>query len=287
MKTVRVDELHEKWKKNPDYRREYDALENEFTEAAAKQSVRFDSHEKRSIAASSAIDIDRLRTLAGAKNRYEQQLNRLSQSNKEISSIEKAVSKAMHNISLLKTKSFVIYGEPQSGKTEMMICLTAKLIDDGFNIVIHLLNDSVPLLQQNLERFQRSGLAPAAKNFSDFLDPAISLSSGQHVIFCKKNAADLGKLIQKTQYVPLKVVVDEADFAIPNEEINNGEVTRINNLVGQLIGQDGIYIGVTSYAGTRLDLNNTFENDSKLWVNFSAHRDYTGQDVFFPLGRGV
>jgi hypothetical protein len=246
MKTVRVDELHEKWKKNPDYRREYDALENEFTEAA-KQSVRFDSHEKLSIAASITIDIDRLRTLAGAKNRYEQQLNRLSQSNKEISSIEEAVSKAMHNISLLKTKSFVIYGEPQSGKTEMMICLTAKLIDDGFNIVIHLLNDSVPLLQQNLERFQRSGLAPAAKNFSDFLDPAISLSSGQHVIFCKKNAADLRKLIQKTQNVPLKVVVDdEADFATPNEKINNGEVTKINNLVGQLIGQDGIYIGVTA-----------------------------------------
>jgi DNA replication protein DnaC len=134
MKTVRVDELYEKWKKNPDYRREYDALENEFTEAA-KQSVRFDSHdEKLSIAASSTIDIDRLRTIAGAKNRYQQQLNRLSQSNKEISSIEEAVSKAMHNISLLKTKSFVIYGEPQTGKTEMMICLTAKLIDDGFNI---------------------------------------------------------------------------------------------------------------------------------------------------------
>ena len=28
-------------------------------------------------------------------------------------------------------KSFVIYGEPQSGKTEMMIALTAKLLDLG------------------------------------------------------------------------------------------------------------------------------------------------------------
>jgi len=44
----------------------------------------------------------------------------------------------------------VIYGEPQSGKTEMMICLTARLIDIGANLVIHLLNDSVQLLEQNL-----------------------------------------------------------------------------------------------------------------------------------------
>ncbi len=99
----------------------------------------------------------------------------------------------MDNISSQKTNSFVIFGEPQSGKTEMMICLTAKLIDDGHDVVIHLLNDSVQLLQQNLERFQRSGLAPAAKNFSDFLDPTISLTVGQHVIFCKKNAGDLNE----------------------------------------------------------------------------------------------
>jgi hypothetical protein len=58
--------------------------------------------------------------------------------------------------------------DPQSGKTEMMICLTAKLLDIGHKIVIHLLNDSVQLLGQNLGRFQRSGLAPAAKNSRKF-----------------------------------------------------------------------------------------------------------------------
>ena len=77
--------------------------------------------------------------------------------------IEAAVSSAED----AGTNSFVIYGEPQSGKTEMMICLTAKLLDDGYRIVIHLLNDSVQLLQQNLDRFQRSNLSPAARNFSD------------------------------------------------------------------------------------------------------------------------
>lgn len=234
-------------------------------------------------AKSADIDVNRLRKIAGAKNRYEQQINRLNRQRKQVSCIESAVRDAMNNIQEKQSRAFIIYGEPQSGKTEMMICLTAKLIDSGFDVIIHLLNDSVQLLQQNLDRFQRSGLAPAAKNFTDLLDPSISLEVGQHVIFCKKNAKDLARLIDKVQRIKNKVIIDdEADFATPNSKINRGEVTRINDLVGQLIGQDGTYIGVTA-TPARLDLNNTFDNDSESWVNFTPHPDYTGQDVFFPL----
>jgi hypothetical protein len=287
MKTIRVDDLHQKWKENPNYRREYEALEKEFAIALNAALAAEPKEPTSQASASIPIDVERLRILAAAKNRYEQQLNRLSQSGREISSIEETVTKAIDNISLRRNHSFVIYGEPQSGKTEMMICLTAKLIDEGYDVVIHLLNDSVQLLQQNLERFQRSGLAPAAKNFSDFLDPAISLAAGQHVIFCKKNSSDLSKLIQKTERIQKKVIVDdEADFATPNAKINKGEVSKINKLVDDLIGDDGIYIGVTA-TPARLDLNNTFENDSELWVNFPPHREYTGQDVFFPIDASV
>ncbi|MGY4316690.1 hypothetical protein [Bradyrhizobium sp. JR3.5] len=133
------------------------------------------------------------------------------------------------------TSSFVIYGEPQSGKTEMMICLTAKLLDDGNRVIIHLLNDSVQLLQQNLDRFQRSNLSPAARNFSDVIDPEYSFATGFHVIFCKKNASDLAKLNQKLERVREKVVIDdEADFATPNALINKGDVTRILGLLSIL-----------------------------------------------------
>jgi Z1 domain len=229
------------------------------------------------------VDFGRLRSIAAQNNRYEQQLHRLRQNGKQTTCIEEAVSKAVANISTRTAKSFIIYGEPQSGKTEMMICLTAKLVDSGFDILIHLLNDSVQLLQQNLDRFQRSGLAPAAKNFSDVLDPEISLRTGQHVIFCKKNASDLAKLIQKTRHLENKIIIDdEADYATPNAAINRGEVTKINHLVGNLIGDDGIYIGVTA-TPARLDLNNTFENDNEQWVNFPPHNEYTGQDIFFPM----
>jgi hypothetical protein len=232
------------------------------------------------------IDIRKLREAAAHKDRYQQQLKRLATLKKQTSCIETAVSKATDNIKA-GTRSFIIYGEPQSGKTEMMICLTAKLVDSGSQIVIHLLNDSVQLLQQNLDRFQRSSLSPAAKNFSDVLDPDISLKTGEHIIFCKKNASDLAKLINKTNNVSGKIIIDdEADFATPNALVNKGEVTRINHLIGELIGQDGVYIGVTA-TPARLDLNNTFENDNEQWVNFPPHDAYTGQDVFFPIDSPV
>jgi Z1 domain/Type III restriction enzyme, res subunit len=229
-----------------------------------------------------AVNMGELREIASQRDRYKAQLNRIRKLNKQTSCIETAVASACDTLNS-GTTSFVIYGEPQSGKTEMMICLTAKLLDDGHRIVIHLLNDSVQLLQQNLDRFQRSNLSPAARNFSDVIDPEYSFTSGFHVIFCKKNASDLAKLNQKLEKVGEKIIIDdEADFATPNALINKGDVTRINALIKQLIRHDGIYIGVTA-TPARLDLNNTFDNDNEKWVNFPPHEAYTGQDAFFPL----
>lgn len=229
------------------------------------------------------FDINRFKRSDAPTNRYERQLKRLTDGRKEVVSIEEAVRGAVRNVSQLDGRSFVIYGEPQSGKTEMMICLTAKLIDEGFEFILHLLNDSVDLLGQNLGRFKSSGLAPAARNFSEILDPAVKLKGQRHVIFCKKNGSDLRKLIEKIGKIPKIVVIDdEADYASPNAKINSGTKSPINDLIAQLLADTGIYIGVTA-TPARLDLNNTFDNDSKLWVNFPTHSKYTGQDVFFPL----
>ncbi len=230
-----------------------------------------------------SVDVERLKGIAAANNRYEIQMSRLIEARRQVSCIEEVVDKSLENVITKRERSFVIYGEPQSGKTEMMICLTAKSIDAGFNVVVHLLNDSVQLLQQNLERFQRSRLAPAAKNFSDVIDPDISLRTGQHVIFCKKNTHDLRRLNERLAGITTKVIIDdEADFATPNAKINKGEVTKINNLVGELLGPSGIYIGVTA-TPARLDLNNTFNNNNEIWVNFPPHEEYTGQNIFFPV----
>ena len=236
---------------------------------------------------SASFDINRFRQRGGASDQYERQLKRLSADGKDVTSIEKAVRGAVQAMQQEAGRSFVIYGEPQSGKTEMMICLTAKLLDDGRNIIVHLLNDSVDLLGQNLGRFKSSGLAPAARNFSEILDPAIKLQGQKNVIFCKKNGSDLRKLLDKLGGSGGVVVIDdEADYASPNAKVNKGEKTTINELIGDLIGNNGVYIGVTA-TPARLDLNNTFDNDSKLWVNFPPHPKYTGQDIFFPLEGSV
>lgn len=215
--------------------------------------------------------------------RYEKRLKELKGQNRNTESIERAVSGAIDNIHKHKTRSFVMYGEPQSGKTEMMIALTAKLLDEGHKIIIILLNDSVQLLEQNLERFARSGLDPAPKKFAEILDPNIEIGKSNWVIFSKKNSGDLQKLLTKVSSVKDKVIIDdEADFATPNSKVNKeNEKTRINDLVGRLLGDDGIYIGVTA-TPARLDLNNTFENNNEKWIDFPPHPYYTGQDIFFP-----
>jgi len=235
------------------------------------------------VMAGPTFDISRFKRRDEKADQYERQLRRLTGDGIDVTSIEKAVQGAIRALVDGEGRSFVIYGEPQSGKTEMMICLTAKLLDQGHQFIVHLLNDSVDLLGQNLGRFKSSGLAPAARNFSEVLDPAIKLKGQSHVIFCKKNGSDLRKLLDKISGIENIIVIDdEADYASPNAKVNKGEKTRINELIHNLIGKNGHYIGVTA-TPARLDLNNTFDNDSSLWVNFPTHLKYTGQDTFFPL----
>ncbi len=234
------------------------------------------------------FDLEKLKQASTTKrSRYQRQLERIRSKNGYTENIEKAVTAAVKNVFEDKCGSFVIYGEPQSGKTEMMIALTAALLDNHARIIVLLLNDSVQLLNQNLERFRRSHIDPAPKNFSELLDPSITIRDGEWVIFCKKNSKDLQKLIRKIGEVRGKIIIDdEADYATPNSKINKGEKTKINNLVGQLIGTDGVYIGVTA-TPARLDLNNTFNNENDKWVDFPPHPYYKGQSTFFPTSLNI
>lgn len=229
------------------------------------------------------FDISKFTSGDQPSNQYQRQLQRLRDIGNSTECVELAVQGALNNLSGSSQKSFVIYGEPQSGKTEMMICLTAKLLDEGYRFIVHLLNDSVDLLGQNLGRFHSSGLAPSAQNFMEILDPAVDVKSGSFIVFCKKNGNNLRDLINKIGKLSKVVVIDdEADYATPNSLVNKQNKTPINELIETIIGKTGHYIGVTA-TPARLNLNNTFNNDSKLWVKFPPHRMYTGQDDFFPM----
>jgi len=214
-------------------------------------------------------------------HRYEKRLQKLKSSNLNTSFIEETVNNAVMNLND-SIKSFIIYGAPQSGKTEMMIALTAKLLDLNHKIVIILLNDNVGLLEQNLRRFAKANIDPDPKNFKEILDAIIEIKDYEWIVFCKKNASDLIKLIRKLDgYADIVIIDDEADYASPNGKINQNEKTKINMLIGQLLN-NGIYIGVTA-TPARLDLNNTFDNANDRWVHFPSHSNYTGQDIFFPF----
>ena len=230
------------------------------------------------------FNIDNFKTLEVKRDQVKKQIKRLNDRGFNTDKIEVTVESALKNLSDPDPSPFIIYGEPQSGKTEMMICLTAKLLDEGHEFIVLLLNDSIDLLTQNLGRFQSSGLAPSPHNFSEILDPSHRINGIRHIVFCKKNAKDLEKLIDKIDTIGQVIVIDdEADYATPNAKINKKDKTKINELIEKLLGAKGIYIGVTA-TPARLDLNNTFGNITAKWVEFGTHENYTGQNVFFPVG---
>lgn len=218
---------------------------------------------------------------AAIKDQYKRQIARIQARGEQTERIVEAVEGVIKVLPTASTGSLVVYGDPQSGKTEMMICLTAALLDNGYKTVVHLMNDSVDLLMQNLDRFKLAGLAPAPRNSTDLLHSPL-VAGHNAIIFCKKNPKDLEKLIKALEHVGSIIVVDdEADYATPNGKINKKETTKINELVSALLGKHGKYIGVTA-TPARLNLNNTFNNKTETWVHFRPHDAYTGQDHFFP-----
>lgn len=237
------------------------------------------------------MSLDGLKRILEQKRKdkcYEPRIQSLKKLGRDTSLIENGISDVLQVLGS-ETRSFVIYGEPQSGKTEFMIALTCKLIDEGYQTIFIIMNDSTELEQQNFDRFRGSvELNPSPKRDFEItgLSPEELKKKRQRIIFCRKNASNLTKLIEATRHMTGRVVIDdEADYATPNAKISRDEVTKINYLVGQLgqlePDQDGIYIGVTATPG-RLDLNNTFANDAKKWVFLESHGHYKGRSFFFP-----
>ena len=77
-----------------------------------------------------ALELDRI-------SEYEKRIQGLHQLGYQTNNIEQTIDECINNISD-GINSFVIYGEPQCGKTELMIALTAKLLDEDKKIIIDL-----------------------------------------------------------------------------------------------------------------------------------------------------
>ena len=228
---------------------------------------------------------------------YEKRINFLKKKPREwdTSNIEQTVNEVHKNIIDGKCKALVLYGEPQSGKTETMIALTAKLLDFGKKHILLLVTDHVQLRDQNLREFAISGLSPTPQTNKDFLrdvkENNLNISKSPFIIFCKKNGRELRELIKDTKIRELNdlvIIDDEADYATPNSKINKKlsgdekeQQSVINELIDRMMNTNGIWIGVTATPG-RLDLNNTMANDHNKWVYLPPHSKYYGQYDFFP-----
>ena len=224
--------------------------------------------------------------------RFEAQLKRLEGFGAKTGHIVETIHNVTNFINDGK-QSLVIYGEPQSGKTEMMICLSSKLLDMGFKCIVVLITDSLDLLIQNQSRFRSAGMMPPPSTLEEVIEnsDAILKSKAPVVVFCKKNSKDLEKLNVALRKIEPKVVIDdEADYATPNSRINSIDKipTKINQRVTELVSDKsgGIWIGVTA-TPARLDLNATLNNDKKAWVRFRPHDRYVGAETFFPLTPSV
>jgi Z1 domain/SWI2/SNF2 ATPase len=222
------------------------------------------------------VDFERLKTLRVSQ--YESQIQRVRDEGLETVHIEKTINQVSTNLKM-GTKSLVIYGEPQSGKTEMMICLTAKLLDSDKKCIIVLVNDSVDLLNQNTKRFSVSQISPTPTKLYELREINIKDRPNELVIFCTKNAKLLEHLINSLHGVKNRVVIDdEGDYATPNSKVNKKgtSASKINELVSRLVDFEngGIWIAVTA-TPARLDLR-------KSWVYFEPHSNYTGDRIFFP-----
>ena len=233
-----------------------------------------------------------------SNNQYNKRINHLkNQKGWDTSNIEQTIEEVCKNIFTDNCRSLVIYGEPQSGKTEMMIALTARLLDQGKKHILLLVTDNVKLRDQNLKIFSTSGISPVPMDNYAFLrsvkESKMDIKKNPFVVFCKKNASELRRLVADTALQDvddLVIIDDEADYASPNSKINKVNLSEkdkelksvINELISKIMNKNGIWLGVTATPG-RLDLNNSFANDNKRWVYLPPHANYYGQYAFFPV----
>ena len=89
-----------------------------------------------------------------------------------------------------KIKSFVVYGEPQSGKTEFMIALACKLIDVNYQTIFVVMNDNTELESQNFDRFHGApelNPIPMRDKQIPSMSPTQLKQHKKRIIFCRKN----------------------------------------------------------------------------------------------------
>jgi len=206
----------------------------------------------------------------------------------------------------------LVYGKVQSGKTNSIICLTGKLIDNDYRLIIYLISDLKELLGQNFDRIKPiydNGINKVYKNYEgDILlfntsDNRFKILDKEKIknffqtdktlIICTlKNHSHLNKILsifKDTPYCSSKSIIidDEGDDITQNtskHKINNGKEenrSRINDSLIQI--KDMLNCGLISITATP-QANLFLETIQSLSPDYCAYfepsRNYTGLEIF-------
>lgn len=164
----------------------------------------------------------------------------------------------------------LVIGYVQSGKTANMTAVIAKAVDAGYNFIVVLAGLTNKLRQQTQRRLEADvadryrtlwQLLTSAEDAGDFRDLTnggffVPETHSAQLAVVKKNVAPLKRLITAFNRTPqatirrMKVLVidDEADQASVNSASNELNMTRINELIRQLLHvlPSVAYVGYTA-----------------------------------------
>ena len=119
---------------------------------------------------------------------YDKRISSVKQRGRETRHIENGIEE-VERVLGRGVNSFVVYGEPQSGKTEFMIALACKLIDLDYQTIFVVMNDNTELESQNFDRFHAApelNPTPLRDSQLPHMSDTQLKQDKQRIIFCRK-----------------------------------------------------------------------------------------------------
>lgn len=178
----------------------------------------------------------------------------------DLNNIKKTINNVWTNLVNYKSKKHLVVGHVQSGKTDFMIGLIAKAIDniknDKTTIVINLTSNLTNIMNQNRERLEyflnnRCAINKNVKYWSyDFLKNKKMIREDENsIFFLLKNVSHLNNLKKYLFRIneefgekieKIIILDDEGDNASfnTNETKANEELSKINKLISDIIYYD-------------------------------------------------
>lgn len=214
-----------------------------------------------------------------------------------------AISETTEAFSRLVLKPFdwvsfrqcLMYGDVQSGKTSHVLGIIGHAFDEGFRFALFLTSDNTRLVDQTFDRVL--GAFPTASVCSGNDERRFRSTVKHHkndqpvIVVLNKNKQVLKKwkqVFDSTSAIhgkPLLIVDDEADAASLNAKVNKGEVSAINQSLGEIRGfaPSCIYLQVTGTPQANLLQAKIDGWRPDTIISFSPGDKYIGGEQLFDV----